>query len=118
MDDPAVLVAWEAAVGDILDRTARFPKSARFTFAARIDGLALDILELLVEARWSPPRAKRELLRKADVRLARLLVLLRLSHDRRYLDSGGFEHVVRAADGVGRMVGGWRRQVESVVEGP
>lgn len=107
------LVAWEAAVGDLLDRTARFPKSARFTFASRIDNLALGVLELLTEARWSPPREKRPLLHQADLKLSRLAVLLRLAYARRLLDPGGFELAVRNVDHVGRMIGGWRRHVDT-----
>ena len=44
-DEPALLVHWEKTLGDLLDRTAGFPKSVRFTFAARVDGLALDVME-------------------------------------------------------------------------
>ena len=51
-DVPQLVVHWERSLGDLLDRTASFPKSVRFTFASRIDGLALDILEALVRARW------------------------------------------------------------------
>lgn len=113
MDEPVVLVAWEATVGELLDRTSRFPRAVRFTFAQRIDGLALDVLELLTEARWVGPREKAPLLRRADLNLARLQVLLRLAHDRRHLDSRGFEHLVRRLDEAGRMIGGWRRSVDT-----
>ncbi|MSP55963.1 MAG: group II intron reverse transcriptase/maturase, partial [Myxococcales bacterium] len=51
--EPALLVLWERLVGDLLDRTAKFPKAVRFTFAARIDGIALDFLERIAEARVS-----------------------------------------------------------------
>jgi hypothetical protein len=40
---PILLVHWEALVKDLLARTARFPKVVRFTFATRIDNLALDV---------------------------------------------------------------------------
>lgn len=112
-DEPALLVLWERVVGDLLDRTARFPKAVRFTFASRIDNLALDILEQLAEARWAPLDRRRELLLRADLCLVRLGVLLRLAHDRRYLDTGGFEHVVRATDEAGRMLGGWRKHLDA-----
>ena len=57
-----VLVEWERTVGEILDRTARFPKVVRFTFSQRVDGLALDVLQGLVEARYARGRAKEEAL--------------------------------------------------------
>jgi hypothetical protein len=106
-DVPAALVRWERVLGDLLDRTQRFPKAARFTFAARVDGLALDVLDSLVQARWTPPIEKAAHLRAADLGVARLRVLLRLCHARRLLDTRGWEHMSRELDEVGRMLGGW-----------
>jgi hypothetical protein len=106
---PVLIAHWEQLIDDLLDRTARFPKVVRFTFAARIENLALDILEALVEAQYATGRTKQDALRRADGALARLRVLLRLSHRRQYLDNGGYEHVSRALDEAGRMLGGWRR---------
>ena len=113
VDEPALLVLWERLIGDLLDRTAKFPRVVRFTFASRIDGLALDFLERVAEARWAAIPRQRELLAQADLLLVRLHVLLRLAHDRRYLDTGGFEHVVRGVDEAGRMLGGWRTHLEA-----
>ena len=112
MADEALPLAvhWEQTLSDLLDRTMRFPKSARFTFASRVDGLALDILEGIVEARYARGRRKLEALRRVDVQLAKLRVLVRLCHERRFLDTGGLEHVARNLDEAGRMVGGWMKQ--------
>ena len=99
-------------MGDLLDRTGRFPRSARFSFAARIDGLALDVLERLVRARWAARGEKGRLLAAADSDLAVLRTLLRLSFDRRLLDRGALEHVSRQLDEAGRMLGGWRRSLD------
>ena len=109
--DPLPLfVHWEQTTGEVLDRTLKFPKAVRFTFAGRIDTLTLDILEAIVEACYSSGFRKQESLRTADLSLAKLRVLLRLSHDRRYLDRRGYEHVMRRIDEAGRMLGGWRKQ--------
>jgi hypothetical protein len=105
---PVALLLWEDITGYILDRTAQFPKAVRFTFAARIDGIALDVLERLVEARFASGARKQQALEAADLLLARLRVLVRLSHARKYLSSGAYEHVSVQLDEVGRMVGGWR----------
>lgn len=108
-----LFVHWQKVIGDILDRTQKFPKAVRFTFSTRIDGAALDVLEGIVEARYSHGPRKTEALRRIDLALARLRVLLRLSHDRQYVDSGGYEHVARGLDEAGRMVGGWRKEAGS-----
>jgi hypothetical protein len=112
MDEPALLVLWERVVGELLDRTAAFPKAARFTFAARLDGRALDVLECLAEARFAPPALRSARLADADRHLAVLRVLLRVSHDRRYLSTGQLAHLSRLLDEAGRMLGGWRVWLE------
>ena len=104
---PPLFVLWEEMLDDLLDRTLKFPKAVRFTFAGRIDGLALDIFERIVEARYAPAGVKREALRHADLSLAKLRVLLRLAHKRRYLDHRGYQHVAERLDEAGRMIGGW-----------
>ena len=104
---PVLIVHWEALLGDLLDCTQRFPKQVRFTLSSRIDGAALDILEELVDARFSHDPGPA--LGRASRRLERLRVLLRLSHTRRHLSHGAFERLSRALDEAGRMLGGWIR---------
>jgi len=111
-DAPVILVLWERVLGELLDSTQRFPKAARFTFACRIDNLGLDLLDALVQARWALPTRKAEHLREADLCLARMRVLLRLSHQRRLLDTRGYEHLARELDAVGRQLGGWTADAE------
>jgi hypothetical protein len=103
-----LIVHWERVVLDLMDRTQKLPKSVRFTFANRIDNLALDVMERLIEARYASPRHTQRLLREADGGLARLRILLRLCRQRGLLDRGGFEHAVRELDEAGQMLGGWR----------
>ena len=111
--DLKLLKDWEDAVDTLLDRTLKFPRVARFTFANRIDNLALDILEHLVDARYASGRAASAPLREADAQLTKLRVLLRLSQRRQYLAPRAFEHLMRQVDACGRMLGGWRGRVGS-----
>ena len=108
---PQAFVHWEATLGDLFAKTSKFPKSARFTFAVRMDNLALDVIEDLVEARYARRDRQAEVLARLDGRLARLRVLIRLSFGQRYLDKRGYEHLQRQTDELGRMVGGWRKAV-------
>jgi hypothetical protein len=105
----SVFVHWEKTVHDLLARTEKFPKKVRFTFSTRIDNLALDIFEWLVEARYRPD--KQPILDRINLDLEKLRLLIRLSHDARYLDKKGFEQVVRNIAEAGRMVGGWRKSL-------
>ncbi len=90
----------------LLPVTEKFPHKARFTFANRIDTLALDVVEDIVEARYS--RDKRPILSRANLRLEKLRVLLRLCHTMGYLPHARYEHAMRTLNDIGRMLGGWR----------
>ena len=102
-----LFVHWEKTLKDILSRTEKFPKRIRFSLSSRIDNLAFDIFEKIVEARYA--KDKTAALSQASLSLEKLRVLLRISHDERHLDNKGFEHVCRNIDEVGRMLGGWIR---------
>ena len=106
-DDLPVFVHWEQTLGEILDRTGRFPKSVRFTLAERIDVLALEVLEHLVEARYS--RSKAAALTRAGLAIEKIRLLCRVAHDRGHLDHRGYEVLSRRRVEAGAMVGGWRR---------
>ena len=108
MSEPVLLLHWERTLGELLDCTARFPRTVRTTFASRMDNLGIDILDGLIRARWSPAD-RPALLRRADADLAVLRTLLRLSHDRRWIDPSGLEHLSRAFDEAGRMLHAWQQ---------
>jgi hypothetical protein len=107
-DDLPVFVKWMEFLKWLLPATEKFPKSVRFTFSNRIDNLALDLVEDLVEARYSSE--KRAILKRVNLRLEKMRLLLRLSHELRYLSHTGYEHAMRALNETGRMVGGWQKQ--------
>ena len=104
---PVALVRWEQILDDLLTRTEKFPKRARFTFAVRIEDLALGVLDALVQARWA--RDKSEPLALANRDLERLRVFLRLAHARGFLPHEAYERTSRDVDECGRMIGGWIR---------
>lgn len=98
--------------GWTLDRTASLPKSHRFTFGERVDRLTLDCLELALEAIWSPPPAKAAPLRRLNLHLEKLRVFWRLICDRRWISQQQLLFVSQKLDEIGRMIGGWLKQVE------
>lgn len=109
-DDLPVFVHWFEFVKWLLPTTEKFPKRVRFTFSNRIDNLALDVVEDLVEARYA--RRKPERLKAVNLKLERLRLLLRLCHDLQLLPHQSYEFAVRSLDEAGRMVGGWIKQQE------
>ena len=104
-DSPSVLLLWEKTLDKLLDRTIAFPKHARFTLTSRIDNLALDIYEGLVEARYAAEVTP--LLKRVNMLLEKIRLLLRLAYKRRFLSEGALRSLIEDIDTTGRMVGGW-----------
>jgi hypothetical protein len=109
-EDLPVFVKWMEFLKWLLPTTEKFPHKVRFTFANRIDNLALDVVEDLVEARYTSE--KRAILKRANLRLEKMRVLLRLSHELRYLSHTSYEYAAKALSETGRMIGGWQKQQE------
>ena len=105
--DLPVFVAWLDFLQWLFPTTVRLPRHIRFTFVNRIDNLALDVVEDLVEARYS--RDSHTILARANLRLEKLRVLLRLCHALGDLPHACCEHAMRCVNDVGRMLGGWLR---------
>ena len=72
-----IFVKWVEFLKWFLPTLEKFPKKSRFTITNRVENIALDIVELLIEARYS--REKRSLLRKINLDLEKIRILLRVS---------------------------------------
>lgn len=101
------LQKWEDTAGWLIEHTAKWPKSARFSFVQKVDNQTLAILEGLVTARYEPGQRKK-LLREVNLRLEQLRFLLRMARARQVMPANGFETAMRGIDELGRMVHGWR----------
>lgn len=109
-DELPIFIQWMEFLEWLLPATAKFPRKIRHTFSERIEALALDVAEDLIEARYSSD--KRALLKRINLKLEKLRVLLRLSHTLQYLPHNGYEHAARSINEAGRMLGGWIKQQE------
>ena len=103
-----VLSHWESFVPWLLDHCGRWPKSARFSLTQRLENHALDVLELLVVARYQP-RQRAGSLRDANLALERMRFLSRVARSRRFMSAKAFEKTMRDVDEAGRMIHGWRQ---------
>lgn len=106
-NDLLVLQHWEAFCSWFLLQTGKWPKSARFTLTQRLENHALDITELLVEARYDPHR-RPGILRQVNLRLERMRFLCRFARAGQVATPAAFERACRDLDTCGRMVHGWR----------
>ncbi|MCA9285847.1 MAG: diversity-generating retroelement protein Avd, partial [Phycisphaerales bacterium] len=106
---PELLVQqkWEAFCAWLLPHADHWPKAARFTLAQRVQNHALDILELVIVARYEPGR-RRDALAQVNRRLERMRHLFRIARATDAMPLAGFETAMRGVDEVGRMAHGWR----------
>ncbi|MCP4749553.1 MAG: diversity-generating retroelement protein Avd, partial [Proteobacteria bacterium] len=74
-------------------------------FSQRMENLALDIVEDLIQARYS--RKKTDLLKGINLNLEKLRILIRICHEMRYLSGSQYEYASRQINEAGSMVGGW-----------
>ena len=91
----------------LVPAVARFPRSQKFLLGDRIQGLALDVLEALIEATYT--RQRDRLLARANLGIEKLRFLFRLAWDLQYLDARRYEFAARALDETGRKIGAWRK---------
>ena len=92
----------------LLPQVAKFPRSHRFTLGDRLESLALDILEHLVEAQY---RSKKlSILYDTNVKLERLRFMVRLAKDLNLLSIRRYEFAARAINEIGSLLGGWIKQ--------
>jgi hypothetical protein len=107
-EPPVLLVKWYDVTKWLLERVDSFPKNQRFIFGQRIADRALNILEALVEATYSPRKADLLAGVNRDIEVMRWLV--RMAMDRKVLTPRQYEHCCMSLNECGRMVGGWWKQ--------
>ena len=83
------------------------PRSQKFLLGDRIQHIAIDILEALIEATYTKHREGP--LWRANLGIEKLRFLLRLCRDLKYLDSRRHEFAIRSLDDTGRRIGAWRK---------
>lgn len=83
----------------------QFPRNRRFTLGERLEAGLIDILELLVEAAYT--KARQEVLRQANLRLAVVRHLWRMAHELKTISGKRYAHGARLMDDIGRQIGGW-----------
>ena len=89
------------------------PKQTRFTLGAKIDTLFLEILELLFIASYLGKEQKLPVLRKANSALDILKFFLQIGWELKSLDTKRYADLSKSMDEIGRMLGGWRKGLES-----
>ncbi|MBI2026648.1 MAG: diversity-generating retroelement protein Avd [Deltaproteobacteria bacterium] len=100
-----IFVLWMDFLKWLLCQTEKFPKKSRFTFSNRIDNMALDIVEQIIEARYS--KSKFLILRQINIKLEKFRILFRISYESRFLSFESYKYGIKKINEVGQMLGGW-----------
>ncbi|MEK7790239.1 MAG: diversity-generating retroelement protein Avd [Deltaproteobacteria bacterium] len=100
-----IFVKWIDFLKWLHFKSEKFPKKVRFTFSNRMNNLALDIIENLIEARYS--RSKLRPLKQANLSLEKLRILFRIAYESKFISYDTYEFGVKKLNEVGRMLGGW-----------
>lgn len=87
----------------------RFPKYEKFVLCTQIKSCVLEIARKIIRANKS--RNKKPLLYDLDVAIEELRLLVRLSHDRKYLAHRSYEETSKRVNEVGRLLGGWLKSL-------
>lgn len=94
------------------------PKQSRFTLGTKIDTLFIDILELFYIASYLGKTEKLTVLQKTNGKLDVLKFFLQISWELKILDTKKYIELSQALDQVGKMLGGWKRGLESKLSPP
>jgi len=78
----------------LLPTIEKFPRSHKFALGDRIEAIALDALEALIEATYTRDRAGA--LRRGNLGIEKLRYSIRLPADLSLLDCRRYEHAARA----------------------
>ncbi|HWQ14456.1 MAG TPA: diversity-generating retroelement protein Avd [Roseiflexaceae bacterium] len=94
----------------LIPAVEKFPRAQRPVLGRAVQEAALGLQAHLTSAALGddPPGD----LRRADVDLALLRARLRLCYDMRLITIGQYRHVSEQVAEVGRLLGGWRRQLQ------
>jgi hypothetical protein len=95
----------------LIPATVKLPRQHRFVLAETIQRVAFQFQEEILEAgHRARPVAE---LARADLTLAKLKLYLRLCHDLDLFSHGQYEHVALMVTEIGRLLGGWRKSLET-----
>ena len=98
----------------LLPLTMQFPKNQRFLLAEKISQLAMDFYDLILEGALTQTK-EIGFFSKADLRLNKIRLYLRLSFDLHCLSMSQYEFASKSLDEIGRLLGGWKNKVQKAL---
>lgn len=90
-----------------------FPKVERFGIGQKIEQSFLFVLEMTFTAAYLPPEQKIILLGKAKSRLDILKFFAQLAWEAKLIQDNKYLELSKKLEEIGRMLGGWKKGLES-----
>lgn len=106
-----VIECWTQFLNWFIPATDKFPKKARFTFTNRMLNLGIEIVELLVTARFSLKTEKAVVLQTINLKVEQLRILSRVCVDNHIMPPSAYEHMAKELEAFGSQIGGWLKDV-------
>lgn len=94
----------------LFPQISKFPRDYRYILGNRIENGLLDVMEQLIEARYT--RDKAGLLQSANLALEKLRYLVRLAKDLKFFNTKKYEYISREINQTGIYVGAWLKKVK------
>jgi hypothetical protein len=91
---------------------ADLPRLSRYTLGAKIDSLFTDTIELILLAGYASKPQKVVLVQRASTKLDALKFFLQIAWEVKALDNKKYLRLSEPLNEVGRMLGGWRKQLQ------
>jgi hypothetical protein len=85
--------------------TGKFPRNHRFVLGERIERHLYELLETLIQARYT--RQRQALLERANLLLEILRFQMRLAKDLQCLKVDSYAFATKGIDEIGKLLGGW-----------
>jgi len=88
-----------------------FPKNSKYTLGSKIDNLFLEIIGLLFSASYLNKQEKLPIITKASNDLDLLKFFLQIAWEIKVLDNKKYITLSEKLNEIGKMLGGWRKQL-------
>jgi hypothetical protein len=88
-----------------------FPRDQRFILGTKMENMALELLELMIDAYYGPRDKRKEKLAAMNVELEKLRFLIRMGHELNYYPLKKYGQMSESLQEIGRMLGAWLKSL-------
>ena len=89
------------------------PRLTRYSLGEKVNQLFIDLIELVLVATYANKEQKTVLVQKASVKLDTLKYFLQIAWELKAIDNKRFAAVSAPMAEAGKMLGGWRKQLDT-----